>query len=219
MFEDTGIENYPAVPCVGNGIGSPGTPNPVITITKPIPSAPFLTVATVGGSYADGLAKIVRPLLVPNKGEFQYCYDIMTDARTPGAAQALETTPRVVLANGNDLPCDFQVNYEEGGMVQIWQSKANPWANTGIKIGKYTPGVWYLVVIDYTFDAETMSIPWFSINGKVYEIPASMLKVAQGTGLGWPVNSIYIQKQLDLNKGGGAFAVSYKNVQIVYPGT
>jgi hypothetical protein len=226
MFQDTGIENYTAVPEVGNGIGSPGTPNPVITITEPTPSAPYLTVNTVGKGWADGLAKIVRPLLVsPSpKGALTYQYDIMTDTRAPGAAQALETTPRVVFANGNDAPFDFQVNYAEGGMVQIWQSKANPWADTGVKIGLYAPNEWYSVAIGYTYDLEagptgTGGVPWFSVNGKVYEVPASMLNVALGTGIGWPVNNIYLQKQLDLNKGGGAYAVSYKNVDILYPGT
>jgi hypothetical protein len=223
MFTDSGLENCIWVPEVGNGIGSPGTPNPVITIAKPTPAAPWLTVSTGGGSYADGLAKCVRPLLVSpaNDGAFTFAYDIMTDARTPSAAQALETTPRVVLADGSDLPGDFQNNYEEGGMIQIWQSKANPWADTGIKIGKYTPGQWYSVAINYTFDiaSHTMSIPSFSINGKAYAIPAAMQHVAMGTGLGWPINNFYHQLQLDANKGGGAFSVSYRNIVITYPGT
>ena len=145
MFSDSGLEHYIWTPEVGNGIGSPGTPNPKITIAQPTANAPWLTGSTVGAGYADGLAKLVRPLLVnpANNGAFTFSYDIMTDARTPGAAQALETTPRVVLADGSDLPGDFQPNYTENGMVQIWQSKTNPWANTGVAIGKYTPGVWY----------------------------------------------------------------------------
>jgi hypothetical protein len=223
MIIDSGLENYLWVPEVGNGIGSPGTPNPTITITQPTPANPWLKVETVGAGYADGLAKLARPLLLnpANKGALTYAYELMTDVRTPNAAQALETTPRIILPDGRDLPGDFQINYEEGGMVQIWQSAAKAWADTGIVVGKYSPGKVYAVEQGYTWDEVkgTMSLPWFSINGKVFEIPAAMQNVAMGTGLGWPPSEIVLQQQLDLNSKGGAFSVIYRNMQITYPGT
>jgi hypothetical protein len=223
MFTDSGLENYTWVPVVGNGIGSPGTPNPTITIQQPSASKPCLTVSTVGGSYADGLAKLVRPLLIDptNMGSFTYAYQIMTDDRTPGAAQALETTPRFFDQNGWNYPGDFQVNYEEGGMVQIWKNATDPWQDTGIVIGKYAPNEWYSVAINYAFDTvkHLMSIPWFSVNGKTYQVPAALQNVAAANNLNWPPKSIYLQKQLDLNSKGGAFSVSYKNIAITYPGT
>lgn len=201
MFKDCGLENYLWVPEVGNGIGSPGSPNPTISIAQPKPGNPWLTVSTDGAAYADGLAKLARPLLLnpANKGVLTYAYQIMTDARTPGSAQALETTPRIVLPDGRDIAGDFQVNYQKGGMVQIWQSAENPWADTGIVIGKYTPGTVYSVEIDYTFDLVkgTSSLPWFSINGKVFQVPQSMQNVPLGTGLGWPPGIVVLQKQLD----------------------
>lgn len=223
MFRDKGLESYTWTPEVGNAIGSPGTPNPTITVLQPSGSHSYLTVTTVGAGYADGLAKLARPLLLnpANKGALTYSYEIMTDSRAPGAAQAMETTLRIFDQNGWNYPGDFQFNYEEGGMVQIWASAADPWQDTGLLVGKFTPNVWYSVAINFTFDTtkHTMSIPSFTVNGKMYTVPASMQNVAGANDLDWPPSEIVIQHQLDLNAAGGAYSVSYRNVDIIYPGT
>jgi len=222
MFEDTGLENYTWTPNWGNGIGSPGSPNPTsFTGTQPTPLCPWLTATTVGAAYADGLLAMNRPLLpsTTNKWAFTYVYDTMTSPSALISAQAFETTIRIFGPSGWNYPGDFQINYEEGGMVQIWQSAANPWANTGIIVPKFIPMTSNHVEMDFTFDdtAHVMSLPEFRVNGVVYTVPASMQNVAGAKDLNWPAGRLYLQNQLDLNSKGGSFSMYYKAIKIVYP--
>lgn len=222
MFVDLDIEKYPTLIRTGPGIGSPGLPNPTaFTASAPTAADPWLTVSTDGPAYADGEAATIRPVYAANTGLFTYAYTIKTSPAALTAAQALETTPRLFTADGWNYPTDFQNNYEEGGMIQIWQSASAPWVDTGIVVGKYTPNTPYKVEINYSFNstAHTLSVLSFNINGKLYKIPTSMQNVAGSQQpSGW-TPGIYIQRQLDLNALGGSFSVSYQDERIIYPGT
>src|ERR1700691_4094399 len=181
----------------GAGIGGPDpfVAPETFTITPAQDVGDWLEVTIDGAGYTCGMAALQRPLqpfFNPAAVLFALEYDIQTDTNAPTAAQAIETTVRISTADGYNYIGGGQLNYEGGGMFQIYTEKV-PWLDTGIKQGKYTPHTTYHVKWNHLLNtvAHTLSVPSIEVNGVVHSVPASMQNVP-GQLLKWTAG-VYLQ--------------------------
>jgi hypothetical protein len=229
MFRDTNLEFSPWGTRVGPGIGSPGSPNPTTFTATPATKAnPHLIVSTVGAAYADGMAVQQRPWITPfdpSQIMIRYEFDLLVpDGNMLQFAQAIETDLRISSPSGWNYNGSFQNNIEQKGEIQVYGVAPAPaWQNTGLMVGLYATLENYHVEINYLINdtnaaahgmpAWSMSFLPFSINGKLYTVPASMQN-SVGAKLNW-TPGIYEQLQLDRNaQPTGAFEVEFENIAI-----
>jgi hypothetical protein len=173
----------------------------------------LMLLYTEGPKYADWLAAISRPIC-PNTGNLSLSFQVMVDADSLTAAQALEFDTKVSIAT-YIYNFSSQLNYAEGGMLQISNAQGN-WIDTGFKPGKLTPGVWHTFVYVYKFDtgAKTYSIVSVEIDGLIFPIPSSLgnLKAIQSN---W-ADSANFQVQLDLGANSGTFSELIQNAEFTW---
>lgn len=166
-----------------------------------------------GSAYSDWLAAVHRPVL-PNTGLLTLAFDLMTDSNTPLMAQALEFDTRVSVG-GYNYNFSSQVNYAEGGMLQI-SDATGKWMDTGFKPGKFSPDLWYQIRMGYRFNllsqrysfaTATIGIKSAVIPVNLQNLPAQLLKWA---------DSVSLQVQLDLAGSGGGYSIFLKNVRYIW---
>lgn len=170
----------------------------------------MMVLYTEGPKYADWLAAISRPIC-PNTGNLSLSFQVMVDADSLTAAQALEFDTKVSIAT-YIYNFSSQINYAEGGTLQISNALGN-WIDTGFKPGKLSAGVWHSFVYQYKFDttAKAYSIVSVELDGVIFPIPGNLgnLKAGQSN---W-ADSANLQIQLDLGPQGGTFSEIIQNAE------
>jgi hypothetical protein len=195
-----------------------GGPVPFVPPTSFVIIPPLTTSMAVyiaGPAYTDGMAALQRPWMPvfnPAAIPITLQYEICTDLNAPSQAQAIETDLRICDTAGWNYNGSFQINYEEGGQLQVY-NPTTPWLNTGCIPGKYSPGLWYPVAINYLVNTVTHVLTFVSasIDGIVYWLG----QTAPAQQLNW-VPGLYNQFQLDLAASGGAFSIGLKNIDDVW---
>lgn len=172
---------------------------------------PYMRFFAQGKAYSDWLAAIHRPIL-PNTGNLQLSFDLMVDSLAGTYAQALEFDTRLSIA-GFNYNFSSQVNYAEGGKLQISDVKGN-WVDSGAVPGKLPILMPIRFLYVYKFDTikKTYSTVSVSIAGKKYLIPARLQNLA-AQPLKWD-DSCSLQVQLDIGALPGAFSHSMNNVDL-----
>lgn len=208
MIQDVNIEYNKQWEALANpGIGGPVpyVAPKVFTVTPASLTNPNMEVTISGGSYTDMMAATHRPLIpafFPNQIYYSFVFNIIVDQNAPTQDQAFESEAVYCWLDsaGKCWYCNtsFQVNYEEGGMVQVYTPN-NPWLDTGIKVPKFTPNVPCPVKISYLIDTvnHVYSTLGFVMNGVSYALPASCQKLPAVVKSPPWAPGVYTQFQLD----------------------
>lgn len=189
--------------------------NPVVPATyEPILAADGVHTYIAGAAYCGALWKSVSSVLT-NTGNLAVSFDLNPDAALIQCAQALEFDSRPTDAAGYTYPMDFQFNIEENWMLQL--SVSGTWTDTGIRIPPLVAGQWTNIQQLYTFNITAKTFSWTSIamDGTVYTFPGSFNNQA-AVSMGWTINQLVLQKQIDLNSGGGAGSDIMRNLQAIW---
>lgn len=195
-------------PADGSNIG--GAQPTKYGVVSGIPGSGGSLVYIEGPAYADFEAYITRPVL-PNTGSLELRFTLMPDTKSETVAQAIETDT-ILTIGGWTYNLSAQVNYEEGGMLQIADA-AGKWVDTGLVVGEYQDGGFTGCSIQYTFDeaTHTSSVVSFKNALNKFIIPENLQNIpAQQRG--WADGAIF-QVQLDLASKGGAFSVVVDDVK------
>jgi hypothetical protein len=213
MIADLNIERYPWTVVSGASISA------VTANETPELTPEGLEIYTTGAAWAGGLIKIVRTLLSQTVTNFQRTLTITPDEGTVLNGQATELDIRLTPQSGLTYPFDLQINWAEGGMIQLAtgvQAGTVEWNNTGISVGKPVDRspVNLNLLFGYNPVAETCSFNY--INGA--PPPASLQNQPAFSG-GWGLNELVYQLQRDLNANGGAMSDFDTNDNIYYLGS
>lgn len=220
MIQDGLLEYNPQWMALANsGIGGPVpyVAPKVDTVTPATAAKPFLTVVDNGTSYTDMMAATHRPLMPAfylNAIRYDFAFDITPDPNISDV-QALEFEASLADQNGYYYNNSMQYNnVNPKGHIQAYASPTNVWADTGIVVPMFAPGVQTEVVVSYLVDTvgHTMSTLSVSIGGKTYPLPALFQKVP-GFLRNW-TPGVYVQFQLDLASKGGSITNKYSNISV-----
>lgn len=174
----------------------------------------FTNGSSVAGGYADWEAYISRPLQT-NTGILQLDFDLTVDKNSTTAAQAIETDT-ILCINGWNYDFSMQLNYAEGGKVQI-DKAGGGWVDVGGGPGKLTPDVphHYSLVYEFDITKQTGSVVAIQIDG-VFYIPGASLRNLPAQNKKWADGAI-LQIQQDLSpKGSGSFSMLLENVKYTW---
>lgn len=169
------------------------------------------SIQGVAGQYSDILWAIHRRVFPTAKKRVIFRGKIYTDANTPNAAQCIEIDTMYALG-GTLYNLSHQINYNKGGMLQFSSSDGMGWLDSGIIVGKLTPGVWHTFEFEDMVDsvAKTRSYVAFTLDGKRYEYPASAQNLAPVTS-NWS-DGVTPQLQLDTNSKGIGFTCWFSDL-------
>jgi hypothetical protein len=214
MINDSNLEHGAWVAKTGPGIG----PVPqTFLILPPLDDESPLILYVANPTYGNGLAASYRPLMPafdPTAIPLAFEYEVCTDGNGPSLAQAIETDLLYCGADGYKAIGGLQNNYQLGGVIQI-SNAAGDWVNTDVTLGKFAPGVWYSVKINYLVNAVAHTITYVSlvVNGITYPLGQTFASTLMS-----PIwkPGVYAQLQTDVGAAGGGFSVGFKNVGLVW---
>jgi hypothetical protein len=160
-----------------------------------------------GSGYADWEAYITRPVMT-NTGNLGLRFNLMVNPAVITCAQALEFDTRVGDKDGYNYNFSHQLNYAEGGHLQISNAQGD-WVDTGFVPGKLqTPDTWYPYYLKYYFDIvkKTYGFISISIGVQTYVIPSNLQNLPAVKN-NWAECAIF-QVQQDLVQDGGAYTTT-----------
>jgi hypothetical protein len=173
-----------------------------------------------GGPYAQWLSAYHRPLK-QNTGKCSLRLELATDYNAVTVAQAIELDLKIAIG-GWIYDFSSQINYRLGGMWQLTKG-GQGWNDTGWKLGKFTPDLFYPVQFDYAFDVakRTYSAKFARIGVKEFSVPlAQQNQPAFDSAVPNPAkkwkDGASVQVQIDLNALGGGFSIYARNAKLVW---
>lgn len=194
-------------PVTGPSIGPvPPSKFEITQQARGLVSSLLIAVAGVPGKYADGMAKSSAIPLPAGTMSAKFSTTFALDADSLTNTQAIELGIKFTLANGLTLNGQIQFDYSTNpeNMVIDVVNREYTWSSIGVSLPKFALGVLHLVDIEYEITESSISVISITVDGVLYETPASLLNLP-GQQLGWGKNQMIVGFQPDVNTKGGPF--------------
>lgn len=201
------------------------------TDVNPVPASVFLvdpypggmTTTIEGPAYAGALARTPDIPLVEGATAFILSYLMKPTGNVSVRAQALEFDIMISGPTGDVYNGSCQCVVADSWAWQIVQQVMNSdgtvkdqWIPTGFTTPAETAnGGWIEVTLTVRcdFTVKTCSVISIEVNNTTHTVDASLQNVP-AFPLAWAPNVIVVQRQLDVNAGGGAFSVDDENISL-----